>query len=213
MLMSRFFPSVLFIFVLGMGGLLFTAQTTNADDKAIDAVGGNSLAKHHIVLQETESDLQRQTWLLNVAGNLLQAYGDNVDIEVVTFDPGIGSLLFANNEQAKHIESLAQQGVRSSAAESQISPDDVAQFIQDRRGGFTPRAVLVQKLNKFGSPSLAVSTFEHEALLTIAGLLNVAPDDQVIVYDDRAPTDAQCFMAPTSKKYVKHTVQPMPSAV
>ncbi|MHB9020702.1 MAG: hypothetical protein ACYC3A_02570 [Halothiobacillus sp.] len=119
MLMSRFFPSVLFIFVLGMGGLLFTAQTA----------------------------------------------------------------------------------------------DDVAQFIQDRRGGSTPKAVLVQKLNKFGSPSLAVSTFEHEALLTIAGLLNVAPDDQVIVYDDRAPTDAQCFMAPTSKKYVKHTVQPMPSAV
>ncbi|HQT42923.1 MAG TPA: hypothetical protein PLD79_02930, partial [Halothiobacillus sp.] len=110
MFMSRLFQSVLLIFALGMSGLL-TAQTANADDKAIDAVGGNSLAKHHIVLQETEDDPQRQTLLLNVASNLLQAYGDNVDIEVVTFGPGI-SLLFANNEHAKRIESLAQEGVR-----------------------------------------------------------------------------------------------------
>ncbi len=113
MFMSRLFQSVLLIFALGMSGLL-TAQTANADDKAIDAVGGNSLAKHHIVLQETEDDPQRQTLLLNVASNLLQAYGDNVDIEVVTFGPGI-SLLFANNEHAKRIESLAQEGVRFSA--------------------------------------------------------------------------------------------------
>ncbi|MHB1229785.1 MAG: DsrE family protein [Halothiobacillus sp.] len=113
MFMSRFFQPVLLIFALGMSGLL-TAQTANADDKAIDAVGGNSLAKHHIVLQETEDDPQRQTLLLNVASNLLQAYGDNVDIEVVTFGPGI-SLLFANNEHAKRIESLAQEGVRFSA--------------------------------------------------------------------------------------------------
>ncbi len=78
-----------------------------------------------------------------------------------------------------------------------MSPEDVAQFIhqeqQDRRGGFTPRAVFVQKLDKFGSPSLAVLTFEHEASLTIAGLLNIAPDDQVIVYDDNAPAGAQYF--------------------
>ena len=45
---------------------------------------------------------------------MLQAYGDNADIEVVAFGPGI-SLLFADNVHAKRIESLAQQGVRFSA--------------------------------------------------------------------------------------------------
>lgn len=94
------------------------AQTANAD--AIDAVGGNSLASHHIVLQETDSDLQRQTLVLNVAGNLIKAYGDNVDIEIVAFGPGI-SLLFANNEHAKRIKSLAQQGVRFSACMNSLA--------------------------------------------------------------------------------------------
>lgn len=109
----RFNPALWFALALS----LFTLgswQTASADNKAIDALGGNSLAKHHIVLQETESDLQRQTLLLNVTGNLLKAYGDNVDIEVVAFGPGI-TLLFANNEHAKRIESLSQQGVRFSA--------------------------------------------------------------------------------------------------
>jgi intracellular sulfur oxidation DsrE/DsrF family protein len=109
----RLLQSVFVLLMMGLlGALPVQAQTVNA--KAIDAVGGNSLAKHHIVLQETDSDLQRQGLVLNVASNLLQAYGDNADIEIVAFGPGI-SLLFANNEHAKRIESLAQQGVRFSA--------------------------------------------------------------------------------------------------
>lgn len=104
------------VFVLLMMGLLgvLPVQAQTVNDKAIEAVGGNSLAKHHIVLQETDSDLQRQTLVLNVASNLLKAYGDNADIEIVAFGPGI-TLLFANNEHAKRIESLSQQGVRFSA--------------------------------------------------------------------------------------------------
>ena len=109
----RFFSSLWLTLALSLLGAM-TVQAASVDAKAIDAVGGNSLAKHHIVLQETESDLQRQTLLLNVTSNLLKAYGDNADIEVVAFGPGI-SLLFANNEHAKRIESLAQQGVRFSA--------------------------------------------------------------------------------------------------
>lgn len=104
------------VFVLLMMGLLgaLPVQAHPVDAKAIEAVGGNSLANHHIVLQTTDSDLQRQTLVLNVVSNLLKAYGDNVDIEVVAFGPGI-SMLFANNEHAKRIESMAQQGVRFSA--------------------------------------------------------------------------------------------------
>lgn len=90
------------------------------DQKAIEAVGGNTFASEHVVLQATDSDLIRQNLVINVANNLIKAYGpDNVDIEVVAFGPGI-SLLFANNHQAKRIQSLAAQGVRFSACENSL---------------------------------------------------------------------------------------------
>jgi uncharacterized protein len=109
----RLMSSVFVLLMLGLFSAL-PAQAGSASASAIEAVGGNPLAKHHIVLQITESDLQRQTLVLNVASNLLKAYGDNADIEIVAFGPGI-TLMFANNEHAKRIESLAQQGVRFSA--------------------------------------------------------------------------------------------------
>lgn len=109
----RLIQSAFILLILGVLSAL-PAQAEGVNAKAIDAVGGNSLAKHHIVLQTTDSDLQRQTLVLNVASNLLKAYGDDADIEIVAFGPGI-TLLFANNEHAKRIETLAQQGVRFSA--------------------------------------------------------------------------------------------------
>ena len=82
-------------------------------------------------------------------------------------------------------------------SEHPLSAAEVANFISqeqtNRRGGFAPRAVFVQKLNEFGSPGLAVLTFEQDTQLTIAGLLNVVMDDDVIIYDDLAPQGAQFF--------------------
>lgn len=91
------------------------------DQKAIEAVGGNTFASEHVVLQATDSDPVRQNLVINVANNLIKAYGpDNVDIEIVAFGPGI-SLLFANNKQAERIQSLATQGVRFSACENSLA--------------------------------------------------------------------------------------------
>lgn len=115
----RLLQSAFVLFMLGLLSAL-PVQAQTVDAKAIDALGGNSLANHHIVLQETDSDLQRQALVLNVASNLINAYGDNADIEIVGFGPGI-SLLFANNEHAKRIESLAQQGVRFSACMNSLA--------------------------------------------------------------------------------------------
>jgi hypothetical protein len=78
-----------------------------------------------------------------------------------------------------------------------MSPSDVADFIAnhvpDRRGSFVARPILLQKLNEFGSPSLAVLTFESAKTLTIAGLLPLQPEDEVVLYDDNAPDGAQSF--------------------
>ena len=69
-------------------------------------------AEHFVVLQISDSDPFKQTLVLNVANNLLKAYGpDKVDIEIVAFGPGL-RLLLAENTNGGRIASLADSGVR-----------------------------------------------------------------------------------------------------
>ena len=102
--------------------LAFGTTAQAADQEAIEAVGGNTLAQEHLVLQITESDLQRQNLVLNVANNVMKARGGSgmIDVEVVAFGPGI-SMLFADNVHADRIQSLADQGVRFSACKNSIA--------------------------------------------------------------------------------------------
>ncbi|MBN2871650.1 MAG: DsrE family protein [Halothiobacillaceae bacterium] len=107
--------------LLGMA-LTLAGPAQAADQKAIEAVGGNTLAQEHLVLQITEADLQRQNLVLNVASNVLTARGgpDQIDVEVVAFGPGI-SMMFEKNPHAERIQSLSQQGVRFSACKNSIA--------------------------------------------------------------------------------------------
>ncbi len=69
-------------------------------------------AEVHVVLQISDRDPFKQTLVLNVANNLLKAYGpDKVDIEIVAFGPGL-RLLMAENANKDRIEALAGSGVR-----------------------------------------------------------------------------------------------------
>jgi len=72
-------------------------------------------AEHKVVLQISDDEPGKQTLVLNVANNLLKAYGmDKVDVEIVAFGPGL-KLLFADNANAERIDALAGSGVRFSA--------------------------------------------------------------------------------------------------
>lgn len=64
-------------------------------------------AEAHIVLQVADGDDRSQARALNVANNLIKHYGgpDFVDIEIVTYGPGI-SLLFPDNPNRERISSL-----------------------------------------------------------------------------------------------------------
>ena len=63
-------------------------------------------AENRIVLQISDNDPSKQTLILNVANNLVKAYGaDNVDIQIVAFGPGL-RLLFAENANTGRIKSL-----------------------------------------------------------------------------------------------------------
>lgn len=79
------------------------------------AVGG---AKY--VLQITDDTPDKQTLVLNVAGNLIKHYGqDNVEIEIVAFGSGL-RFLFDGNGNEERIKNLSIHGVKFSACNNTI---------------------------------------------------------------------------------------------
>lgn len=77
-------------------------------------------AEHKIVLQISDMDPFKQTLVLNVASNILKAYGqDQADVEIVAFGPGL-RLLFEGNANSGRIDGLAESGVRFFACENTV---------------------------------------------------------------------------------------------
>lgn len=78
-------------------------------------------AEHKFVLQISDMDPSKQTLVLNVAGNILKAYGqDQAEVEIVAFGPGL-RLLFEENANTGRIDGLASSGVRFFACQNTIN--------------------------------------------------------------------------------------------
>jgi intracellular sulfur oxidation DsrE/DsrF family protein len=76
---------------------------------------GPAGAENKYVMQISDMDPDKQERILNVARNVLDAHPPGeVEVEIVAFGPGL-RLLFAENVNAKRIDSLAQSGVKFSA--------------------------------------------------------------------------------------------------
>ena len=102
------------------GGLLLLLLAFTAPQLAL-AQDEKAFAEHKFVLQISDMDPFKQTLVLNVANNILKAYGtDQVDIEIVAFGPGL-RLLFEDNANASRIDGLAQSGVRFFACQNTIN--------------------------------------------------------------------------------------------
>jgi intracellular sulfur oxidation DsrE/DsrF family protein len=72
-------------------------------------------AEQKVVLQISDADPTKQTLVLNVASNLIKAYGpDKVDVEIVAFGPGL-RLMFDDNHNKGRISGLNDSGVRFAA--------------------------------------------------------------------------------------------------
>jgi ABC-type proline/glycine betaine transport system substrate-binding protein len=68
--------------------------------QALMAQEEKPFAEHKFVLQISDMDPSKQTLVLNVASNILKAYGqDQVDVEIVAFGPGL-RLLFEGKTAA-----------------------------------------------------------------------------------------------------------------
>jgi len=80
-----------------------------------------AFAEHKFVLQISDMDPSKQTLVLNVANNILKAYGtDQVEVEIVAFGPGL-RLLFEGNSNEGRIDGLVQSGVRFFACQNTIN--------------------------------------------------------------------------------------------
>ena len=94
---------------LGLSG----CSTTNA---AEDDFG----PKHKLVIQVSSADPLTQKIALNNAANIQKGLGiDNIAVEIVAYGPGL-SMLMANKNNAKRVESLAVQGITFSACGNTI---------------------------------------------------------------------------------------------
>ena len=97
-------------------------------------------AEAHVVLQL--SDQEPQSVVLDVANNLIKYYGgpDFVDIEIVTFGPGV-RLLYDDNEYGSRIASLVDNGVRFYICENTL---DTIERSSGTRPAVSPHALSVQ---------------------------------------------------------------------
>jgi len=102
-------------------GSLLVAVCAFAAPQALMAQDEKPFAEHKFVLQISDMDPSKQTLVLNVAGNILKAYGqDQVDVEIVAFGPGL-RLLFEGNSNSGRIDGLVDSGVRFFACQNTIN--------------------------------------------------------------------------------------------
>lgn len=100
---------------------LFVALLAIAAPQLVAAQEEKPFAEHKFVLQISDMDPSKQTLVLNVAGNILKAYGaDQADVEIVAFGPGL-RLLFEDNSNAGRIDGLVASGVRFFACQNTIN--------------------------------------------------------------------------------------------
>jgi len=105
---------------LRLGSLLIVLGAFAAP-QALMAQEEKPFAEQKFVLQISDMDPSKQTLVLNVAGNILKAYGqDQVDVEIVAFGPGL-RLLFEDNSNSSRIDGLVNSGVRFFACQNTIT--------------------------------------------------------------------------------------------
>lgn len=99
--------------------LLLTFMAPVGTALAEEGDDAKPFAEVRVVLQL--SDQARESVVLDVANNLIKNYGgpDNIDIEVITFGPGI-RLLYAGSQHETRIASLAANGVRFYVCENTL---------------------------------------------------------------------------------------------
>lgn len=108
--MLHHFRSVFFV----IAALFITSAATPA------LSADQAFAEYKYVLHISDMDPSKQELILNNARNLLDAYPPGeVEVEIVAYGPGL-RLMFAENVNARRVDSLSQSGVKFSACDNTL---------------------------------------------------------------------------------------------
>ncbi len=94
--------------------LIATQPAFSADD--------HSIATHKLVLQISSSDPATQHLVLNNAVNIKKHWGDDIDVVVVAYGPGLSMLIPSKkNKEAERVASLASSGITFDACHNTMN--------------------------------------------------------------------------------------------
>ncbi len=80
------------------------------------AAGDHSIASHKVVFQVSSANPGTQHLVLNNASNIKKHWGDDVDVVVVAYGPGLSILIpSAKNKEKQRVASLAKSGINFDA--------------------------------------------------------------------------------------------------
>jgi intracellular sulfur oxidation DsrE/DsrF family protein len=127
--------------------LALTLSFSSLDTLAAEAPA----AKEKLVMQVSDADTGKWNLALNNAKNVQQAYGaDKVDIEIVTFGPGI-AMLRSNSVSAKQIEEAKQTGINIVACQNTMKGMKLTQDDMLPNTSYVPSGVVeIMKKEKEG---------------------------------------------------------------
>lgn len=133
--------------------VLAVALTLSLVLASLDSVAAEAPAtKEHLVMQVSDADPGKWNLALNNAKNAQQDYGaDKIEIEIVTYGPGIG-MLKSDSPIAKRIEEAKQTGITIVACQNTMRamkltesdmlpntsyvPSGVVEIIKKQREGY-----------------------------------------------------------------------------
>jgi intracellular sulfur oxidation DsrE/DsrF family protein len=127
--------------------LALTLSFSSLDTLAAEAPA----AKEKLVMQVSDADTGKWNLALNNAKNVQQAYGaDKVDIEIVTFGPGI-AMLRSNSVSAKQVEEAKQTGINIVACQNTMKGMKLTQDDMLPNTSYVPSGVVeIMKKEKEG---------------------------------------------------------------
>jgi len=129
--------------------LLFTLSSANAH--AADTVAGNKDAAHvRVVFQVSDDDAKKWNLTLNNVKNVQQELGAaNVEIEIVTYGPGINMLKFESTVSDRVDEAL-KTGIKIVACENTMKAMKVGKADMMSTIGYVPGGVIeiIKKQNE-----------------------------------------------------------------
>lgn len=110
-----------------------------------------STVREKVVMQVSDADTGKWNLVLNNAKNIQQSYGaEKVDIEIVTFGPGI-AMLRSNSVSAKQIEEAKQTGINIVACQNTMKGMKLTQDDMLPNTSYVPSGVVeIMKKEKEG---------------------------------------------------------------